>query len=156
VPTSTATDVKELVNLEPIGEMACALLLLKRHCNFVLRAYRIFAAVAAIAMAPPWQLFAQNVHGTASTLGRIVGTVIDVNGDPVPDAKVELKSSAGVDRRIVTPETGFFEFQSQRDLRLARLDSAATASPGNRDELAGSYDEPRIHAGCVTTVGHNC
>jgi Carboxypeptidase regulatory-like domain len=70
------------------------------------------AAVVAIAIAVPSQLLAQNVQTADVRLGRIVGTVVDVNGDPVSNAKVELRNSAGDDPRpIVTPETGFFEFQ---------------------------------------------
>jgi Carboxypeptidase regulatory-like domain len=71
-----------------------------------------FAAVLAIATVVPLQLLGQNTQAPASSSGRIVGTVVDVNGDPVANAKVELRRSAGDDpRRLVTQETGFFEFQ---------------------------------------------
>jgi Carboxypeptidase regulatory-like domain len=69
------------------------------------------AAVVAIAMAVPCQLIAENVEALDLRLGRIIGTVVDVNGDPVPNARVELRNSAGDDpRRLVTQENGFFEF----------------------------------------------
>jgi hypothetical protein len=43
--------------------------------------------------------------------GIIIGTAADVNGDPVPNAKVTLKSSGSNDSRIVTTsENGAFEF----------------------------------------------
>lgn len=68
-----------------------------------------FALVAgAVALAIPEHLLAQEAE---LKLGNIVGTVTDVNGDPVPDATVELESSDGVERRaIVTPDNGYFEF----------------------------------------------
>jgi Carboxypeptidase regulatory-like domain len=70
------------------------------------------AAVVAIAAAFPLHLAAQTVQTTDLRLCRIVGTVVDVNGDPVPNAKVELRSTIGDDpRRLVTQESGFFEFQ---------------------------------------------
>lgn len=44
--------------------------------------------------------------------GIIVGTAVDVNGDPVPNASVELKSLDSDDPRVVTtPESGAFEFR---------------------------------------------
>jgi hypothetical protein len=70
------------------------------------------AAVIAIAGYFPLQLAAQNVQTADLRPGRIIGTVVDINGDPVPNAKVELSSSVGDDpRRLVTEESGFFEFQ---------------------------------------------
>lgn len=64
-------------------------------------------AAVAVALAIPVHLLAQDEQ----KLGNIVGTVTDVNGDPVPDATVEFKSSDGVERRaIVTPDNGYFEF----------------------------------------------
>jgi hypothetical protein len=46
-------------------------------------------------------------------LGTIIGTALDLNGDPVPNAKVELKSSDNGDRRTVTStENGFFQFRN--------------------------------------------
>jgi hypothetical protein len=44
--------------------------------------------------------------------GIIIGTAVDVNGDPVPNAKVELKTLDSSDPRVVTtPESGAFEFR---------------------------------------------
>jgi hypothetical protein len=44
--------------------------------------------------------------------GIIVGTVIDVNNDPVPDASVTLKSPVLSDpRAVVSNDNGFFEFK---------------------------------------------
>jgi hypothetical protein len=96
---------------------------------------RIHFAVLAIAIALPWQLLAQNVQVRDLTPGRIVGTVVDVNDDPVPNAKVELRSYAGDDpRRLVTPENGFFEFQNVTpgvpyEIAVTAQDFAAWTSP---------------------------
>jgi len=59
----------------------------------------------------PMCLFGQNVK-PESKLGIIIGTAVDVNGDPVPNAKVELKSFDDNDRRALsTRESGSFEFR---------------------------------------------
>jgi len=53
----------------------------------------------------------QSVQPAEKQPGNILGTVTDVNGDPVPNATVELKNSVSGDQRtIVTPENGFFQF----------------------------------------------
>ncbi len=56
-------------------------------------------------------LFGQNAKPELKS-GIIVGTAIDVNGDPVPNARVELKNLDSDDRRTVTTaEGGSFEFR---------------------------------------------
>jgi hypothetical protein len=53
----------------------------------------------------------QSVAGTEPRPGTLVGTVTDVNGDPVPNATVALEAPKGGDRRtLVTRENGFFQF----------------------------------------------
>ena len=73
---------------------------------------RIGAAVLglmALVLSPP--LFGQSADGPDSKMGTIVGTVADVNGDPVPNSTAVLEGSDAGDRRsIVTTENGFFEF----------------------------------------------
>ncbi len=73
---------------------------------------RIRLAIAgAMTFAIPLCLFAQNGKPEL-TSGIIIGTVIDVNGDPVPNATVELKSfDSGEPRTVTTPESGSFEFR---------------------------------------------
>jgi Carboxypeptidase regulatory-like domain len=67
--------------------------------------------------------------------GNIVGTVTDVNGDPVPDATVELKSSDGVERRaLVTPDNGYFEFHGVKagtpyEVNVTAVSFAGWSSP---------------------------
>jgi Carboxypeptidase regulatory-like domain len=93
------------------------------------------AGVIAIAAYFPLQLAAQNVQTADLRLGRIIGTVVDINGDPVPNAKVELRSSVGDDpRRLVTEESGFFEFQDVTpgvpyEISVTAQDFAAWTSP---------------------------
>src|SRR5215831_15852647 len=68
-----------------------------------------FAIAIATALAVPVCLFAQDVKPELKS-GIIIGTVIDANGDSVPNATVELKSLASGDRRtLTTPENGSFE-----------------------------------------------
>jgi hypothetical protein len=69
------------------------------------------ATVVAMTLAVPMCLLGQNVKPEPQ-LGIIIGTAIDANGAPVPNATVELKSSENGDRRTVTtPESGSFEFR---------------------------------------------
>jgi hypothetical protein len=71
---------------------------------------RIHVATIAAMLLFSTCLFGQNVK-PAPKLGIIVGTAEDVNGGPVPNATVELKSSTSGDRRTVTtPASGYFEF----------------------------------------------
>jgi len=73
---------------------------------------RIHLATAMIiTLAVPMHLLGQNVQPSELKMATLEGTVTDVNGDPVPDATIEVKSSDGNDRRtLVTAENGFFEF----------------------------------------------
>jgi len=77
-----------------------------------LRRIRV-AIVMAMALVVPFCLFGQNGNPGLKS-GTIIGTAIDVNGDPVPNAAVELKSRAGERRTITTNGNGFFNF---RDLQ---------------------------------------
>ena len=76
---------------------------------------RIRIAIAiTMALVAPICLFGQNVK-PGLAFGTIIGTAIDVNGDPVPDATVELKSLVNSDHRTVTTAgNGSFQF---RDLQ---------------------------------------
>ena len=68
------------------------------------------AIAVAMTLALPTYLFGQNGHSELKS-GIVIGTAIDVNGDPVPNATVELKSSESSDRRTVTtPDSGSFQF----------------------------------------------
>lgn len=67
-------------------------------------------ALAVTVIVPTWVL-GENAKPEVKS-GIIVGTAIDANGDPVPNAKVELKTLDSGDPRIVTtPESGAFAFQ---------------------------------------------
>jgi hypothetical protein len=55
-------------------------------------------------------LLGQNIKSDSKS-ATIIGTALDVNGDPVPNARVELKSLDSSDPRVViTTERGAFEF----------------------------------------------
>jgi len=70
-----------------------------------------FAAALSIALTLSAISFGQSVQATEKNPGNIVGTVTDVNGDPVPGATVNLRNSVTNDQRtVVTPENGFFQF----------------------------------------------
>ena len=72
---------------------------------------RIRLAIVIAVILVPLCLFGQTVK-PEQKLGIIVGTAIDVNGDPVPNATVELSSSDGGDpRSVTTAESGSFEFR---------------------------------------------
>jgi len=70
-------------------------------------------AIATV-LAVPVCLFGQDVKPELKS-GIIIGTVIDANGDSVPNATVQLKSLESGDRRTVTtPENGSFELHDVR------------------------------------------
>src|SRR5215831_3510311 len=71
---------------------------------------RIRLAIA-ITLIVPTCLLGENAKPELKT-GIIVGTAVDLHGDPVPNAKVELKTLDSNDPRVVTtPESGAFEFR---------------------------------------------
>src|SRR5580704_11636628 len=77
---------------------------------WVLSPFR-FVTVPAMALVFSICAHAQSVPGTEPRPGTLVGTVIDVNGDSVPNATVALEAPKGGDRRtLVTRENGFFQF----------------------------------------------
>ena len=67
--------------------------------------------VPAMALMLSVTMHGQSLPGAQSKPGKLVGTVTDANGDPVPNATVVLETPESNDRRtLVTPESGFFEF----------------------------------------------
>ena len=65
----------------------------------------------AITLLVPTCLLGENAKPELRS-GIIVGTAVDINGDPVPNASVELKSLDSDDPRVVTTrESGAFEFR---------------------------------------------
>lgn len=72
-----------------------------------------FAIVLAMAITFSITMDGQTVQGTTPKPATIVGTVTDVNRDPVPNATVVLNAPGGGDlRTLVTAENGFFEFSN--------------------------------------------
>lgn len=74
-----------------------------------------FAAAFVLAALVALPTGAQMNESPEAQLGQISGTVIDMNGDPVAGATVVLQGGAASDiRTIVTPDSGFFEFDGVR------------------------------------------
>jgi len=92
-------------------------------------------AVVAIALAFSSSVFGQSPSGTEERPGSLIGTVLDVNGDPVPNATVNLGTSENESRRtVVTPENGFFEFHDVKpgtpyQINITAKDFADWTSP---------------------------
>jgi hypothetical protein len=91
--------------------------------------------LVAFSLVTPLLLPAQNASPTEPKSGSVVGTVTDVNGDPVPNSTVLLNRSDSEDRRsLVTRENGFFEFHDVRpgvpyEVRVSAPGFADWASP---------------------------
>jgi len=69
------------------------------------------AILLALASVLSVTVHGQSLQSKQSRAGKLVGTVTDVNGDPVPNATVVLEASERNDRRtLVASESGFFEF----------------------------------------------
>ena len=65
----------------------------------------------AITLIAPTCLLGENAKPELKS-GIIVGTAVDVHGDPVPNANVELKTLDSSDPHVVTtPDSGAFEFR---------------------------------------------
>lgn len=70
-----------------------------------------FAIALAAALIVPTCLAGENAKPEPRP-GIIIGTAVDVNGDPVPNATVELKSlDSSHPQTVTTAESGGFEFQ---------------------------------------------
>jgi Carboxypeptidase regulatory-like domain len=68
-------------------------------------------AILTIALGLSVSMQGQGIPGAERTAGSLVGTVTDVNGDPVPDSTVVLEAPDGAGRQaLVTGGNGFFEF----------------------------------------------
>ena len=68
----------------------------------------LLAALVLVCPAP-----AQNIGSTEEQTGSIAGTVLDPNGDPVPDASVILQGPTSQDNYTdVANDTGFFQFRN--------------------------------------------
>jgi Carboxypeptidase regulatory-like domain len=71
---------------------------------------RLATAIAIIFLVPV-RLFGQSPKPQLKS-AIITGTALDTNGDPVPNALVQLKSSSSGDgRTVITPENGSFQFR---------------------------------------------
>jgi Carboxypeptidase regulatory-like domain len=93
------------------------------------------AIVLAMAVALSATVQGQNATGAEARPGKLVGTVTDVNGDPVPNSTVVLATPGSDDpRTLVTPESGFFEFNDLKprtsyQIKITAKDFAPWTSP---------------------------
>jgi Carboxypeptidase regulatory-like domain len=94
------------------------------------------AIALAMALALLVTMHGQSVQGTETKPGRLVGTVTDVNGDPVPNSTVVLETPGSEGRRtLVTAKNGFFEFDDLKpgtsyEISIMAKDFADWTSPG--------------------------
>jgi hypothetical protein len=93
------------------------------------------AIVLAMAVVLSATAHGQVLQSTEPRPGKLVGTVTDVNGDPVPNSMVVLETPGSDDRRtLVTPENGFFEFNDLKprtsyQINITAKDFAPWTSP---------------------------
>jgi Carboxypeptidase regulatory-like domain len=99
-----------------------------------------FPMLLVFSLVLPVRLPAQSIRPVEPKFGRIVGTVVDANGDPVSNSTVTLKSSdVGDLRTLVTRENGFFEFHDIKagvpyEVSVSAPDFADWVSPTMRLE----------------------
>lgn len=85
-----------------------------------------FEAILAMILFFSVSVHAQIVSDTESRPASLLGTVVDVNGDPVPEATVTLEAPDASGRRsVVTAENGFFQFHDVKPETPYQLDVAA-------------------------------
>ncbi len=108
------------------------------------------AILLAMASVLSVTMHGQSLQGEQSRPGKLVGTVTDVNGDPVPNATVVLETPESNDRQsndrqgndrqgndrrtVVTPESGYFEFTDVKpatpyEINISAKDFADWTSP---------------------------
>jgi carboxypeptidase family protein len=103
----------------------------QRRCDIVAHSALRFCIRAAIltfiALTLSVRTPTQTMPENGAQLGRVMGTVLDVNGDAIAGATVVLGGPDSTDRRIVvTGENGFFEFDDVNPGVANRLVISAT------------------------------
>ena len=96
--------------------------------------------------------------------GRILGTVVDISNDPVPDATVVLQSPSGDTHKVVTKDDGAFSFEDVTPgiayqitvtaEGLAEWKSNVTIEPGQNKTLTDVKLRPATVQRAVT-VGYS-
>ena len=88
-----------------------------------------------MALALSLTLHGQRLQSKLSKPGKVVGTVTDVNGSPIPNATVVLEGPESNDRHtLITPDSGFFEFSDVKpatayEIKVTAKDFADWTSP---------------------------
>src|ERR1035441_5451168 len=68
----------------------------------------VLVALGGVILVVP--VSAQSAEAPNTKTGRILGTVVDISDDPVPDAAVVLQGPAGNRLTVVTNDSGSFAF----------------------------------------------
>jgi len=107
---------------------------------------------------------AQTAEAPKAQAGRILGTVVDVNNDPVPDATVILQAPSGETQKLVTKDDGAFAFENVTPgpayqitvtaEGLAEWKSTVTIEPGENKTLTDLKLRPATVQRAVT-VGYS-
>jgi hypothetical protein len=83
-----------------------------RHLRSFLKAiYVLLLTLLAGGLLLVAPVSAQSTEAAHGKTGSILGTVVDTNNDPVPDATVVLQGPTGESRKVVTKDDGVFAFE---------------------------------------------
>jgi Carboxypeptidase regulatory-like domain len=94
----------------PTTNNTCARL--KRHLSALPKAQHVvLLIVLAAGLFPVVRLSAQSTEAANTKTGSVQGSVVDVSGDPIPDATVVLKAPTGNPLTVVTKDDGAFALQ---------------------------------------------
>jgi hypothetical protein len=107
---------------------------------------------------------AQTTEAVNTQAARLMGTVVDVGNDPVPDATVVLQAPGGDTHKVVTKDDGAFSFEDVAPgiayqvtvtaEGLSEWKSAVTIEPGQNKTLTGIRLRPATVQRAVT-VGYS-
>src|SRR5258706_4698818 len=120
-----------MVLISAFSRAAMIFLKPQRRCDIVAHSALRFCIRAAIltfiALTLSVRTPTQTVPENGALLGKVMGTVLDVNGDAIPGATVVLGGPDSTDRHIiVTGENGFFEVDDVNPGVANRLVISAT------------------------------
>src|ERR1700745_2137104 len=92
-----------------------------------------FAILLAIAITLSITMHGQTVQDTESRPEKLIGTVTDVNSDPVANATVTLETPESDNRRtLAPPENGFFELNYLKlQLRIRSMSRRGASLSGH-------------------------
>ena len=101
----------------------------KRHCEALLRTTRALLIGLAGGLLLVVPASAQSGEVANTQTGTILGTVVDISSDPIPDAKIVLRGLAGNPLTAVTKDDGSFALH---DVTPGIAYQIAVTADGNR------------------------